>query len=99
MTELLSGADREDKLAQCLENGWVLIDKRDAIYKKFKFNSFVDAFSWMTAVSLLAEKINHHPEWCNVYNLVEVTLSTHDVDGLSNLDITLARRMDALAGL
>ena len=96
MTEILSEADRKNELAQCLKNGWVLVDKRDAISKSYKFESFVDAFSWMTAVSLWAEKINHHPEWFNVFNRVDVTLSTHDVDGLSNLDIALAQKMDAL---
>ena len=74
-----------------------MVQDRDAIFKQFKFKSFVDAFSWMTAAAIYAEKMNHHPEWSNVYNRVEVTLTTHDVDGLSILDITLAQKMDQLA--
>ena len=99
MIEKLSKDERENGLAECLQNGWAFIDERDAICKTYKFKSFVHAFSWMTAASLWAEKLNHHPEWFNVFNRVEVTLSTHDVNGLSHLDIKLARKMDALAGL
>ncbi len=97
MIERLSKAERENELAVCLQNGWTLVEERDAIYKIYKFKSFVDAFSWMTAASLWAEKLNHHPEWFNVFNRVEVTLSTHDAGGLSHLDISLAQKMDALA--
>ena len=96
MTEILSEADRKNELAQCLKNGWVLVDKRDAISKSYKFESFVDAFSWMTAVSLWAEKINHHPEWFNVYSRLKIRLTTHDVGGLSRLDFTMAERIDLL---
>lgn len=71
---------------------------RDAIVKDFKFKNFVEAFGWMTRAAIWAEKWNHHPEWFNVYNKVSVTLSTHDVDGLSELDVKLAKKMDALAG-
>ncbi len=97
MIERLSKAERENELAVCLQNGWTLVEERDAIHKVYKFKSFVDAFSWMTAASLWAEKLNHHPEWFNVFNRVEVTLSTHDAGGLSHLDISLAQKMDALA--
>ena len=99
MNEKLSKDERKNELVECLKNGWTLIDERDAIFKTYKFKSFVDAFSWMTAASLWAEKINHHPEWLNVFNRVEVTLCTHDVNGLSHLDIQLAKKMDALARL
>ena len=75
-------------------NGWKLLSDRDAIKKTFKFNNFIDAFSFMTRCALIAEKMNHHPEWFNVYSTVEVTLSTHDCKGLSNLDIQLAKEMD-----
>ena len=64
--------------------------------KEFKFANFIAAFGWMSQAAIIAEKMNHHPEWFNVYNRVSVTLSTHDVGGLSALDITLAQKMDAL---
>ena len=96
MNEKLSVQERETDLAARLENGWSMAQDRDAIFKQFKFKSFVEAFSWMTAAALCAEKMNHHPEWSNVYNRVDVTLTTHDVDGLSSLDIKLAQKMDQL---
>ena len=74
------------------------MDGRDAIQKSFRFKNFVDAFGFMTRAAIWAEKWNHHPEWFNVYNRVEVTLTTHDVEGLSELDVKLAKKMDALAG-
>lgn len=94
MSEKLTGAKRETVLAGLSESGWVLDEERDAITKTFKFSNFVDAFGWMTRMAIVAEKINHHPEWFNVYNRVKVTLTTHDVDGLSSLDAELAQRMD-----
>ncbi len=95
MSEKLDGAAREAALAELSATGWSLVDDRDAIQKTFKFKTFVDAFGWMTRMAIVAEKMNHHPEWFNVYNRVEVVLTTHDVDGLSELDVKLARRMDA----
>ncbi|HCP81363.1 MAG TPA: 4a-hydroxytetrahydrobiopterin dehydratase [Octadecabacter sp.] len=65
--------------------------------KTFTFKNFVEAFGWMTSVAIVAEKLNHHPEWSNVYKTVEVTLITHDTGGLTELDLKLAKRMDALA--
>ena len=85
-------------LKPLLENGWARVDGRDAIQKSFRFKNFVDAFGFMTRAAIWAEKWNHHPEWFNVYNRVEVTLTTHDVEGLSELDVKLAKKMDALAG-
>ncbi|MCW8090250.1 4a-hydroxytetrahydrobiopterin dehydratase [Alteromonas sp. ASW11-130] len=66
----------------------------DKITKTFKFKSFIRAFGWMSQIAIWAEKLNHHPEWFNVYNKVEVTLTTHDVDGLSDLDFTMAEKME-----
>lgn len=73
------------------------MDNRDAIYKEFLFNDFNTAFGFMTGVALLAEKLNHHPEWFNVYNKVQVTMSTHDVGGLSSKDIRMAKYMEEQA--
>lgn len=84
-------------LEPLLANGWVMEDGRDAMRKAFKFKNFVDAFGFMTRAAIWAEKWNHHPEWSNVYNRVEVVLITHDVDGLSELDVKLAKKVDALA--
>lgn len=97
MADRLEGEDRDDALAVLAETGWTPVAGRDAIQKSFKFKNFVEAFGWMAKASLWAEKLNHHPEWSNVYNRVEVTLITHDCDGLSALDVKLAQKMDALA--
>lgn len=77
---------------------WTQVDGRDAIEKTFVFSDFNEAFGWMTRVAMFAEKMDHHPEWFNVYKKVSVTLSTHDAGGLTQLDIKLATRMDDLAG-
>jgi len=97
MTQKLDDAERATLLAPLLDNGWTITDGRDAIQKTFKFGDFTAAFGWMTQMAIVAEKMNHHPEWFNVYNRVEVTLTTHDADGLSRLDVTLAEKMDANA--
>ncbi|MEM7523080.1 MAG: 4a-hydroxytetrahydrobiopterin dehydratase [Pseudomonadota bacterium] len=78
-------------------SSWGHDAKRDAIHKTFKFKNFVRAWGWMTAAAIEAEKMNHHPEWSNVYGTVDVTLTTHDAAGLTQLDLDLARKMDALA--
>jgi 4a-hydroxytetrahydrobiopterin dehydratase len=78
--------------------GWSAADGRDAITKTFKFADFNAAFGWMTRIALAAEKLDHHPEWSNVYSRVEVLLATHDADGVTELDVTLAKLMDAAAG-
>jgi 4a-hydroxytetrahydrobiopterin dehydratase len=91
---LLSGSVREDALRSL--TGWNVVAGRDAIQKSFLFPDFVEAFGFMTKVAITSEKMDHHPEWFNVYNKVDVTLSTHDCSGLSQLDIDLARKMDQL---
>ena len=94
MPNKLTQIERNDELLSLLNNDWKIDDNRDAISKKFKFKSFIQAFSWMTSVAIIAEKMDHHPEWANVYNTVEVTLTTHSADGLTKLDLALARKMD-----
>ncbi|MTI08199.1 MULTISPECIES: 4a-hydroxytetrahydrobiopterin dehydratase [Curvivirga] len=79
------------------ESGWILEDDGNAINKTFKFKNFSEAFGFMTRVAIRAEKINHHPEWFNVYNRVEVRLTTHDTGGLSELDQKLAKYMDLIS--
>ncbi|WP_193140028.1 MULTISPECIES: 4a-hydroxytetrahydrobiopterin dehydratase [unclassified Meridianimarinicoccus] len=76
--------------------GWDLVDGRDAITKTYRFADFIEAFGWMTRAALVAEAMNHHPEWHNVYRTVTVTLTTHDAGGLSALDVVLAGKMDSL---
>ena len=98
MSERLSEETRKTVLAPLFSTGWAMVEDRDAIVKTFKFNDFADAFGWMTRAAIWAEKWNHHPEWENVDNKVIVTLTTHDVDGLSSLDAKLARKMDGLMG-
>ena len=78
-------------------SGWSRASGRGAICKTFKFKDFSAAFGFMTRVALAAEQLNHHPEWLNVWNRVEVTLATHDAGGLTELDLKLARKMDAIA--
>jgi 4a-hydroxytetrahydrobiopterin dehydratase len=93
----LAGGARAAALAGL--KGWRdLSPGRDAIAKTFVFKDFNQAFGFMSRVALLAEKMDHHPEWSNVYKTVEVTLSTHDAGGLTDKDVALARAMDAFAG-
>ncbi len=95
MSTKLEGPARDAALAALSKRDWQLVEGRDAISKTFKFDNFVVAWGWMSRMAIVAEKMNHHPEWFNVYNRVEVTLTTHDVDGLSDLDVKLAEKMDA----
>ncbi len=98
MNERLSMETRGTLLEPLFATGWKTVEgERDAICKTFEFEDFVHAFGWMTQVAIWAEKWNHHPEWDNVYKTVNVVLTTHDVDGLSALDVKLARKMDSLA--
>jgi 4a-hydroxytetrahydrobiopterin dehydratase len=94
MTEKL--ADRS-ALEPLLATGWVQDPVRDAITKTYTFRNFVEAFGFMTRAALWAEKLNHHPEWSNVYKTVTVTLTTHDAKGLTDLDVRLATKMDGLS--
>ena len=96
MSEKLSDTARKTTLDPLIEAGWEMVEGRDAIQKTFKFENFVDAFGFMTRAAIWAEKWNHHPEWFNVYNRVEVVLTTHDAGGLSTLDVKLARKMETL---
>ncbi len=92
----LTGDARAKALAQV--PAWTEVEGRDAIHREFVFGDFNEAFGFMTRVALLADKMNHHPEWFNVYNKVQVTMSTHDAGGLTDLDIKMASFMDAIAG-
>ena len=94
-------SDRLDDaaVAQALAelDGWSLVEGRSAITRTFTFRNFNEAFGFMSRVALAAEKMDHHPEWFNVYKTVQVTLSTHDAGGITGLDIKLARKMDGFA--
>ena len=87
----------ENNLTRLLEADWKLLSDRNAISKTYKFKNFNEAFAFMTSVAIFADKINHHPEWFNVYSRVDVVLTTHDLNGVSELDITLAEHMDNFA--
>jgi 4a-hydroxytetrahydrobiopterin dehydratase len=91
----LEGAARKDAMLKI--SPWREVEGRDAIARTFVFRDFNEAFGFMTRVALVAEKMDHHPEWFNVYKTVEVTLSTHDAGGVTDKDIALARAMDAFA--
>ncbi|XP_005097347.1 pterin-4-alpha-carbinolamine dehydratase [Aplysia californica] len=93
----LSDEERSSVLGPLKEAGWTMVEGRDAIYKEFLFKDFNQAFGFMTRVGLKADKMDHHPEWFNVYNKVQITLSTHDVGGLSQRDVTLAKFIEEVA--
>ena len=76
-------------------SGWTV--ENEKLHKEFQFDSFVEAFGFMASVALIAESMNHHPEWFNVYNRVTVDLATHDAGGISALDFELAKKIDALS--
>ena len=95
MIAKLTDAERDQAFAEL--TAWQKVDGRDALQRNFKFKDFVEAWGFMNRVALLAEKQDHHPEWSNVYNRVDVVLSTHDAGGLTQLDIDLASVMDGLA--
>ena len=94
MSDKLDGAARADALAKLKAAGWDLLPDRDAIRKSFRFGNFAEAWGWMTRIAIEAEKMNHHPEWSNVYNRVEVTLTSHDAKGITLRDIALAEKME-----
>src|SRR5689334_13606775 len=95
MVEKLVGAARQTALHEL--HGWIEVEDRDAIRKSYHFENFSEAWGFISRIALLAEKMDHHPELFNVYNRVEIVLSTHDADGLSELDIKLARAIDEIA--
>ena len=90
----------ESEIAAALKAlpGWSPVAGREAIAKSFKFTDFSKAFGFMARAALKAEQLDHHPEWFNVYNRVDVTLATHDAGGVTALDVTLAAAMNAIAG-
>lgn len=92
----LSEAERNAALAGL--PGWTMVHGREAIRREFRFGDFNAAFGFMSRVALMAEKLDHHPEWSNTYNRVEVVLSTHDAAGLTEKDVRLATFMDSLVG-
>jgi 4a-hydroxytetrahydrobiopterin dehydratase len=96
MVQKLPADARKSVLAKL--SGWSEVAGREAITRKFTFKDFNQAFGFMTRAALVAEKMDHHPEWFNVYKTVEVTLSTHDAGGVTERDIALAEAMDKIAG-
>lgn len=92
----LTTIDRQAFLPTLMKSGWTLLHGRDAIKKSFEFKDFKSAFAFMTEIAEHAERLQHHPEWFNVYNKLDVTLSTHDCDGLSKLDVEMASLMETL---
>ena len=96
MVEKLTPEERAAALAEL--SGWSEVAGRDAIQRTLTFSDFNEAFGFMTRVAIKADQADHHPEWFNVYNRVEITLSTHDADGLSARDVALARFIDGIAG-
>ena len=96
MVEKLSDAARAQAMTEL--PGWSAAEGRDAIAKTFRFTDFNAAFGFMSRVALLAERMDHHPEWLNVYNRVEVTLATHDAGGVTERDARMAKFMDEIAG-
>uniref|UniRef100_A0A673LBC7 4a-hydroxytetrahydrobiopterin dehydratase n=1 Tax=Sinocyclocheilus rhinocerous TaxID=307959 RepID=A0A673LBC7_9TELE len=88
---------REQFLLELRATGWMEVEDRDTLYKELHFKTFNQAFGFMCRVALQAQKMNHHPEWFNVYNKVQITLSTHDCGGLSKKDIRLAKFIDKVA--
>jgi 4a-hydroxytetrahydrobiopterin dehydratase len=95
MSERLVGAARHAAIKEL--HGWGEVDNRDAIRKTFQFGDFSEAWGFMNRVALAAERMDHHPEWFNVYNRVEILLSSHDVEGLSARDIKLAQAIEKIA--
>lgn len=96
MKQPLLNPEQRETLTQTVPH-WILLGNRDAITRTFKFQNFLEAFAFMCKVAIFAEELNHHPEWFNVWNKVEITLSTHDSGGLTQLDINLATKIDQIA--
>jgi len=87
---------RKLQLSPLLDKGWTMVKDRDAIYKEFIFKDFNQAFGFMSRIALKADKMDHHPEWFNVYNKVQITLATHDCSGLSERDVKLATFIESI---
>lgn len=96
----MSGKLTKDERTRALAelSGWAEAEGREAIQRSLRFGDFAEAFAFMTRIALVAERMNHHPEWFNVWNRVDVTLSTHDAGGVTRKDIDLARAIDGAAG-
>jgi len=94
MIQKLTSEERAEQLAQL--NGWQAVPERDAIQRKLQFADFNEAFGFMTRVAIKAQQMDHHPEWFNVYNKVEITLSTHEANGVSARDVELASFIDSI---
>nr|XP_045008977.1 pterin-4-alpha-carbinolamine dehydratase 2 isoform X1 [Jaculus jaculus] len=93
----LTAEERSEVIPDLKASGWVELSERDAIYKEFSFKNFNQAFGFMSRVALQAEKMNHHPEWFNVYNKVQITLTSHDCGGLTKRDVRLAKFIEKAA--
>lgn len=96
--QVLAGAARDQALAELAAAGWSHDPATDRLSKRYRFKDFSSAWGWMSRVALEAEKLDHHPDWSNSWNKVEVSLTTHDQKGLTELDLALARAMDKMAG-
>jgi 4a-hydroxytetrahydrobiopterin dehydratase len=96
MADALNSQERTELLPSLDAAGWRAAEGRDAIRKIWKFRNFSEAWAFMSRAALAAEKLNHHPEWRNVYNVVDVTLTTHDAGGLTSADIRLAQTLDRI---
>ncbi|NVO26061.1 4a-hydroxytetrahydrobiopterin dehydratase [Donghicola sp. C2-DW-16] len=95
MTDLLTAEELDTAMAELAPLGWTVVEDGIALSRQFKFADFPTALGWMVRMGVHAEKLNHHPDWTNVYNRVDVRLSTHDAGGLTALDVKLARKMSA----
>jgi 4a-hydroxytetrahydrobiopterin dehydratase len=93
----LTEQERNDILKPLFSTGWSMVENRDAIYKEFLFKDFNEAFGFMSRIAIFADKMDHHPEWFNVYNKVQVTMSTHDCGGLSSRDVKMANFMNEIS--
>lgn len=93
----LEGENRQSQLKPLLDSGWKVLDSRDALYKEYVYENFNQAFGVMSRVALLADKLDHHPEWFNVYNKLQVTLATHTCSGITEYDVHLAKFIDKVS--
>ncbi len=94
MKKKYSDSEVKEKFSHLISKGWEFSEDFIYIQKTFKFNDFVEAFSWMGRIAFIAEKLNHHPNWSNVFNSVDISLSTHDAGGLTELDLEFANLIE-----